>query len=104
MLDREIRWRRAVDALLTAVFPVNSTNGKARLRRGGQRKFWRRVAVMKRSSPLSSEATVPAGLPPLPGVDVWNRNAAWFARMVVKKSAVGTKTRKCSFGWIGPLG
>ena len=44
--------------LVSAGSPRNSANGKARCRRGGIRKFCRRVAVMNRSRPLSVVATL----------------------------------------------
>ena len=66
-------------------FSIKKSTGKARWIRGGTRKFCRRVAVRKRSSPLSSSST-----PCLSTRSV----AAWLRRIAAKKLAVGTKTVK----------
>jgi len=74
---------------------ATSRSGKARFRRGGQRKFCRLVAVMNRSSPLSSGST--------PNWSCRSNDAA-FTRITRKNSAVGTKAVNCSLGCLLPSG
>ena len=69
---------------------VNSSKGKARCRRGGMRKFCRRVGLIKRSSPSSSNSHFVAGST--------RSSAAWLRRIVAKKSADGKKPLNWSLG------
>ena len=74
---------------------VSSSSGKARWRRGGTRKFWRRVAVMKRSRPRFSAGTLYC----------WARSGeAWLRRIVAKKSALGDEDAEVQLRLLGAVG
>lgn len=79
------------------------------MRRGGIRKFWRRVADKNRSSPSSSASAVsmsPGTLVPVPPFwpNLTISSEAAFTRNTLKNSDVGTKIENSRVGRLEPSG
>ena len=75
---------------------ASSTSGKDRCRRGGTRKFCRRVAVMNRSSPWSSSS--------LSRNSCCRSCAAWDVRIGRRSRRSARNTRNCSLNCLLPAG